>query len=99
MNWTDRILCAGALALTASTTMWMGHTRARGVTTGATPQTAKDPGMERFRSIHKELVETNTTLSAGDCTVAAKKMAGRLAAAGYPDQDLHIFEPDGHPKE
>ena len=49
--------------------------------------------------IYKELVETNTTLSAGDCTLAAKKMADRLKAAGYPDEDMKIFVPEGHPKE
>jgi acetylornithine deacetylase/succinyl-diaminopimelate desuccinylase-like protein len=58
-----------------------------------------DPGLERFRAIYKELVETNTTLSAGDCTLAARRMAERLKAAGYPDSDLTIFVPDGHPKE
>jgi acetylornithine deacetylase/succinyl-diaminopimelate desuccinylase-like protein len=63
----------------------------------ATP--AADPGLERFHATYKELVETNTTLSAGDCTLAAQKMAARLKAAGYPDQDLHIFVPEGHPKE
>jgi acetylornithine deacetylase/succinyl-diaminopimelate desuccinylase-like protein len=60
---------------------------------------SSDKGQERFRAIYKELVETNTTLSAGDCTLAAQRMAVRLKAAGYPDQDLRIFVPDGHPKE
>ncbi len=58
-----------------------------------------DKGLERFRETYKELVETNTTLSAGDCTLAAKRMAARLKAAGYPDQDVRLFVPDGHPKE
>jgi acetylornithine deacetylase/succinyl-diaminopimelate desuccinylase-like protein len=58
-----------------------------------------DQGLERFREIYKELVETNTTLSSGDCTLAARRMAARLKAAGYPDQDLRVFVPDGHPKE
>lgn len=58
-----------------------------------------DDGLERFRNTYKELVETNTTLSAGDCTLAAKRMAARLEAAGYPSSDLRIFVPDGHPKE
>ena len=58
-----------------------------------------DKGLQRFREIYKELVETNTTLSAGDCTLAAKRMADRLKNAGYPDDDLRIFVPDGHPKE
>src|ERR1700730_4432756 len=58
-----------------------------------------DRELQRFRAIYKELVETNTTLSAGDCTLAAKRMSARLKTAGYPDADLRVFVPDGHPKE
>jgi acetylornithine deacetylase/succinyl-diaminopimelate desuccinylase-like protein len=58
-----------------------------------------DSGLQRFREIYKELVETNTTLSSGDCTLAARRMAARLKTAGYPDSDLRVFIPDGHPKE
>jgi acetylornithine deacetylase/succinyl-diaminopimelate desuccinylase-like protein len=60
---------------------------------------ADDQSQERFRLIYKELVETNTTLSAGDCTLAAQRMAARLKTAGYRDEDLHVFVPEGHPKE
>jgi acetylornithine deacetylase/succinyl-diaminopimelate desuccinylase-like protein len=65
------------------------------------PATAQGlrPDQVRFRALYKELVETNTTLSAGDCTLAAQKMAAHLKAAGYPDGDLHIFTAQGHPKE
>ncbi|HZQ55470.1 MAG TPA: M20/M25/M40 family metallo-hydrolase [Bryobacteraceae bacterium] len=58
-----------------------------------------DAGLTRFRATLQELVETNTTLSAGDCTLAARRVAERLKAAGYPDQDVQVFAPDGHPKE
>jgi acetylornithine deacetylase/succinyl-diaminopimelate desuccinylase-like protein len=58
-----------------------------------------DGGLERFRGLYKELVETNTTLSAGSCTLAAERMAARLKAAGFPDGDLHVFVPPDHPKE
>jgi acetylornithine deacetylase/succinyl-diaminopimelate desuccinylase-like protein len=57
------------------------------------------PDQAAFREIYKELVETNTTLSAGSCTEAAQKMAARLRAAGYPDSDLHLFSTPDHPKE
>jgi len=57
------------------------------------------PGEARFREIYKELVETNTSLSAGSCTLAAERMAARLKAAGLPDSDLHLFTAPGHPKE
>jgi acetylornithine deacetylase/succinyl-diaminopimelate desuccinylase-like protein len=55
--------------------------------------------LQRFREIYKELVETNTTISVGDCTLAARRMAARLKAAGYPDADLRVFVPEGHPRE
>src|SRR6201996_697862 len=57
------------------------------------------PDQQRFRALFKELIETNTTLSAGDCTLAARKMAAHLKAAGSPDTALHIFPAPGHPKE
>jgi acetylornithine deacetylase/succinyl-diaminopimelate desuccinylase-like protein len=60
---------------------------------------ASDEGLARFRATYQELVETNTTLSAGDCTLAARRMAAHLTAAGYPDADVRIFVPEGHPKE
>lgn len=60
---------------------------------------ADEDGWPRFRETYRELVETNTTLSAGDCTLAAQRMAVRLRAAGHPEGDLHVFVPDGHPKE
>ncbi len=64
----------------------------------APPQDAP-AGEQRFRELYKELVETNTTLSAGSCTLAAERMAARLKAAGFPDSDLHPFAAPDHPKE
>jgi acetylornithine deacetylase/succinyl-diaminopimelate desuccinylase-like protein len=55
--------------------------------------------LQRFRAIYKELVETNTTLSSGDCTEASRKMEARLSAAGFPASDLHIYTVATHPKE
>jgi acetylornithine deacetylase/succinyl-diaminopimelate desuccinylase-like protein len=57
------------------------------------------PDQLRFRALYKELVETNTSLSAGSCTLAAERMAAHLRAAGYPDADLHPFSVPDHPKE
>jgi acetylornithine deacetylase/succinyl-diaminopimelate desuccinylase-like protein len=45
------------------------------------------------------LVETNTTLSSGSCTLAAERMANRLKAAGFPADGLHPFVVPDHPKE
>src|SRR5882762_7285181 len=52
-----------------------------------------------FRDLYKELVETNTTLSSGSCTLAAERMAARLKAAGFADSDLHPFADPAHPKD
>ena len=57
------------------------------------------PGEAQFRELYKELVETNTTLSSGSCTLAAERMAARLKAAGFAEGDLHLFVPPDHPKE
>jgi acetylornithine deacetylase/succinyl-diaminopimelate desuccinylase-like protein len=67
----------------------------------AAPASAADlrPDQTNFRSLYKELIETNTTLSAGDCTLAAQRMAARLKAAGFPEKDLNVFVPPGHPRE
>jgi acetylornithine deacetylase/succinyl-diaminopimelate desuccinylase-like protein len=56
-------------------------------------------GESNFRDLYKELIETNTALSNGSCTLAADRMAARLKAAGFPDGDLHPFAAPDHPKE
>jgi acetylornithine deacetylase/succinyl-diaminopimelate desuccinylase-like protein len=63
------------------------------------PAAAQRPDQARFRALYKELVETNTSLSAGSCTLAAQRMAAHLKAAGYPDSNLHFFSAKDHPKE
>jgi acetylornithine deacetylase/succinyl-diaminopimelate desuccinylase-like protein len=63
----------------------------------ASPAPAGDEA--QFRAIYKELVETNTTLSVGSCTLAAERVAARLRAAGFPERDLHLVVAPGHPKE
>lgn len=54
---------------------------------------------QAFRDLYEELVETNTTLSAGDCTLAAQRVAARMKAAGFPEKDLHVLVEPDHPKE
>ena len=67
---------------------------------------AQEPPMEplrpdqvAFRALYKELVETNTTLSAGSCTAAAERVAAHLKSAGFADQDITLFSVPDHPKE
>lgn len=67
--------------------------------TAAQAQGAATAGEAQFRALYKELVETNTTISAGDCTLAAQRMAARLKAAGYADSEVTVFTTPDHPKE
>lgn len=46
------------------------------------------------REIFKQLVEINTTDSAGSTTVAAEAMAKRLRDAGYPASDVQVLGPN-----
>ena len=52
-----------------------------------------DAEQKRFHAIYKELVETNTSHSAGDNTLAARRMAKHLQDAGFPASDIEILEP------
>ena len=46
------------------------------------------------RAVLRELVETNTTYSAGSTTKAAELLAARFRAAGFPAGDVQIVGPD-----
>jgi len=60
---------------------------------------SQSPVQQNYRALFQEMVETNTSLSAGSCTELAQKIAGHLKAAGYPDSDIHLFAAPDHPKE
>ncbi|WP_420480181.1 M20/M25/M40 family metallo-hydrolase [Brevundimonas sp. FT23028] len=60
---------------------------------------AARPDQAAFRDLYRELIETNTTLSEGSCTLAAERMAARLLAAGYPVEDVRVLVPAERPKD
>ena len=70
---------------------------------GANRRLADDPPLRAdqtaYLALYKELVETNTTLSAGSCTVAAEHIAAHLKSAGFEDKDITLFSVPDHPKE
>lgn len=66
---------------------------------GVTAAQELRPDQQAFFGIYKELVETNTTLSAGSCTQAAAQIGARLKAAGYADADITPFSVPDHPRE
>jgi acetylornithine deacetylase/succinyl-diaminopimelate desuccinylase-like protein len=63
------------------------------------PMSPLRPDQRTFFALYKELVQTNTTLSAGSCTAAAERIAAHLKAAGFEDQDVTSFSVPDHPKE
>lgn len=69
----------------------------------ASPALAQDasprPDREAFRELYKELVETNTTVTNGSCTLAAERMAARLKAAGMKDDQVEVFFTSEHPRD
>ncbi len=57
------------------------------------------PDQQQLRSIYQELVEINTTESAGSCTQAVNAMAARLKSGGYSAAEMQIVVPAGAPKK
>lgn len=70
---------------------WAFHASAQSV-----PPT---PAQQQLREIYKELVEINTTDSAGNCTTAVEALAARLKSGGIPASDVEILVPPGGPKK
>ncbi|HEV8149802.1 MAG TPA: M20/M25/M40 family metallo-hydrolase, partial [Gemmatimonadales bacterium] len=55
-------------------------------------QTGKDPAAKALeREILKQLIEINTSDSAGHTPEAAKALADRLLAAGFPQADVQVI--------
>jgi acetylornithine deacetylase/succinyl-diaminopimelate desuccinylase-like protein len=58
----------------------------------ALAQTKAPDGRELARDVFRELVELDTSQSAGDMLKAARAMSKRLLAAGLPEADVRVFE-------
>ena len=63
------------------------------------PMDALRPDQQRFFELYRELVETDTTVTDGDCTKAAAQIAARMKAAGFQDGQVTLFSVPEHPKE
>src|SRR5262245_42302502 len=57
------------------------------------------PEQRALYDIYKELVEINTTDSVGDNTQAARAVAARLIAAGFPQADVQVLVHPGNAKK
>src|SRR5436190_1231447 len=81
-------------ALRSATWVALGASLALHALAQGTPTPA-----QQLREIYKELVEINTTDSAGSCTAAAEAMAARLKAGGLPAVDVQILAPADRTKD
>ena len=54
------------------------------------------PDQQRFFELYKELVETDTSVTTGNCTQAAGQIATRLKAAGFADEQITLFSVPDH---
>ena len=102
MHWPKRrwtFFAAVAVAVAAAAAMAAAAAAAVSAVTAAAPAGAPRADQIAFRELYRELIETNTSHSAGSCTLAAEKMAAHLRAAGFPETDLHAFAEPAHPKD
>ena len=70
---------------------------------GGGPAMAQEPSLRpdqaAFRALYKEMVETDTSITTGSCTLLADKVEAHLRQAGYSDADITRFAVAEHPKE
>jgi acetylornithine deacetylase/succinyl-diaminopimelate desuccinylase-like protein len=83
-----RLLAAVALLAAASCGGSTSQAAPRAAAGAARPVTAHD---RYAREVFKELIEIDTTESAGDTTRAAQAMAARLRAAGFAEGDVRVL--------
>jgi hypothetical protein len=67
---------------------------AAAATSPASPPSPTD--LNLARAVFKELVELDTSQSAGETTTAAEAVAVRLRAAGVPAADVQVVGPTAH---
>ena len=60
---------------------------------------APRPDQGQFRALYQEMVETDTSITTGSCTVLADKIETRLKQAGFTAADITRFAVADHPKE
>ena len=63
------------------------------------PMGALRPDQLKFFELYKELVETDTSPTTGNCTTAAAQVAARMKAAGFSDDQLTLFSVPEYPKD
>ena len=64
-----------------------------------TPMGPLRSDQQKFFELYKELVETDTSPTTGNCTTAAAQVAARMKAAGFTDDQLTLFSVPEFPRD
>ncbi len=73
-----------------------------GVSLLAGPAMAQDalrPDQVEYRALYKELVETDSSITTGSCTLLADKIEAHMKARGFTAGEIFRFAVPDHPKE
>ncbi|MEY4055531.1 MAG: hypothetical protein RL519_866 [Pseudomonadota bacterium] len=65
----------------------------------AQAQDGLSPDKAKFRSLYKDMVETDTSITTGSCTALAGKIEAHMLANGFKKDELTQFSAPEHPKE
>jgi acetylornithine deacetylase/succinyl-diaminopimelate desuccinylase-like protein len=57
------------------------------------------PEQKSFRALYQEMVETDTSITTGSCTLLADKIEGHLKSAGFAPDQITRFAVAEHPKD
>ena len=57
------------------------------------------PDQVEYRTLYKDMVETDTSITTGSCTVLADKIEAHMKARGFTDPEIFRFAVPDHPKE
>jgi acetylornithine deacetylase/succinyl-diaminopimelate desuccinylase-like protein len=57
------------------------------------------PDQAKFRELYRELVETDTSITTGNCTLLASRIEKHLKRAGFGSSQITRFAVPEHPKE
>jgi acetylornithine deacetylase/succinyl-diaminopimelate desuccinylase-like protein len=57
------------------------------------------PDQVEYRTLYKDMVETDTSITTGSCTALADKIEAHMKARGFTDGEIFRFAVPDHPKE
>ena len=87
------------LAGTAGTLVLAASMVAPALAQSAAPAAPLAPDVAAYRALYKEMVETDTSITTGSCTLLADKVEAHMRAAGFGDAEIFRFAVPQFPRE